>query len=306
MYWLADGHNHHSRRAAAVKIVRIGMLVAALMLMLLFVAGCDAAWSVAAKAWLDTNGNGRPDADEKPLPGISVHGVIASISRAVTVTTNANGMAELYIFPTDLNPEGEVYVDEPQQYRLTTLGRYTTSNTSANKPLLFGFTYAPGFAPTPRPPVSVACTHWEIERGQVESPEIKDISLAADGSAWVIGNWPAGGYVHVRPDDPPGRLALTPVAPKYPRHIAVTATGDVWLTSKEGLVQIRDGVQRVHLGAPFPEEPDSLFDVAALADGTVLVSGWYGGLALFDPMRASWTTHPLSTTNMTELSLLST
>lgn len=284
-----------------MKIVRLGLLAAALILILLLVAGCDAGWSVAAKAWLDANGNRRPDAGEKPLPGIRVHGMIASISRAVTVTTNANGMAELYIAFTDQNPEGEVYVDAPPQYVLTTPGRYTAPNTPKDKPLLFGFTYAPGVAPTPRPPVSVACTRWEIERGQAKLPEIKDLVLAPDGSAWVIANWPAGGYVHVRPDDPASLLALTPVAPQYPRHIAVAATGDVWLTSEEGLVQIRDGVQRVHLGAPFPEKPDSLFDVAALADGTVLVTGWNGGLALFDPIQASWTTHPLSTTNMTEL-----
>lgn len=284
-----------------MKIVRLGLLAAAFILIPLLVAGCDAAWSVAAKAWLDTDGNGRPDAGEKPLPGIPVHGVIASISRTVTVTTNANGMAKLYIFPTDQNPEGEVYVDAPPQYMLTTRGRYTAPNTPENQPILFGFTYAAGFIPTPRPPAAVTCTRWEIGRGHADLPEVKDIFLAPDGSAWVIANWPAGGYVHVRPDDPPGLLALTPVAPKYPRHIAVTATGDVWLTSEKGLVQIRDGSQRVHLGAPFPEEPNSLFDVAALADGTVLVSGWYGGLALFDPMRASWTTHPLSTTNMTEL-----
>lgn len=284
-----------------MKTLRFGLLAATFILILLLVAGCDPSWSVVAKAWLDTNNNGRPDAGEKPLPGIPVHGVIASISKAVTVTTNANGIAELFIPFTDLQPKGDVSVDAPTQYMLTTPGRYTAPNTPADKPILFGFTYAVGFAPTPQPPAPVTCTRWEIQRGEAESPEIKDIFLAPDGSAWVIANWPAGGYVHVRPDDPPGLLALTPVTPKYLRHIAVTATGDVWLTSEEGLVQIRDGSYRVHLGAPFPEEPNSLFDVAALADRTVLVSGWNGGLALFDPIQASWTTHPFSTTNMTEL-----
>ncbi len=279
-----------------MKTVGLCLLLATLVLVPLVIAGCDPVWSVTVKAWLDTNGNGRLDPGEKPLSGIPFHGVIVRTSQAVTVTTNANGEASLLIGFTNL--KGEVYPDVPSQYTLTTLDRYRGSNTTRDRPILFGFAYAAGVTPTPRPPVSVACTRWEIERGQADSSEIRDISLAPDGSAWVIANWPVGGYVHVRPDDPPGKLALTPVAQKYPRHIAVAADGDAWLATDEGLVRIQDGTQRVYLGAPFAEESDSLLDVAPLSDGNVLVSGWHGGIALFDPDRASWTTRPLSTTQM--------
>lgn len=99
----------------------------------------DCMWRGTAKAWIDENGNGNWDANERPLSGVSfhiddVHNKYNDVGGAVS---NAGGIADLSVWlPGCPNVAFEIYVIAPTGYRSTTQPRVSIRGEG---PFLFGF-----------------------------------------------------------------------------------------------------------------------------------------------------------------------
>ena len=95
----------------------------------------DCFWSVEAQAWVDMNGNGRWDKEEKPLAGVQFrfHEYTAGVS-------DSHGLATLFIFPAPCSGmEVAVSALSPPHYRPTTNQPLKVRGVGPVGNVLFGF-----------------------------------------------------------------------------------------------------------------------------------------------------------------------
>lgn len=95
---------------------------------LLRVSGvADCVWQASARAWIDSNGDGRLNTGELPLRGVQVH--VDDIDNQLMevnwpVTTDQDGQVQFSVsIPGCSGTLFEIYVDIPAGYRLTTRPR---------------------------------------------------------------------------------------------------------------------------------------------------------------------------------------
>jgi hypothetical protein len=110
----------------------------------------DCAWYGSARAWLDSNANGRVDPDEPPLKDVKIHvddkqNQFLEISWPVI--TNQEGDVQLSMsVPGCSGSTFEIFVDIPKGYRATTKPRIEVQPDpwqSLSKESVYYFGFAP-------------------------------------------------------------------------------------------------------------------------------------------------------------------
>jgi len=112
------------------------------------VAGC--AWYGSARAWIDSNEDGRLSPNEPPLSDVLVHVDDLQeqfIEISLPAITDKDGDVQLSVsIPGCSKTAIEIYVEIPQGYRITTLPRIEVSSDGAKSPGREPIYYF-GFAP---------------------------------------------------------------------------------------------------------------------------------------------------------------
>jgi hypothetical protein len=107
-------------------------------------------WQGSARAWIDSNGDGRVSPDEPPLGGVELYveqNQFQLIDLHVPVITDTNGDVQLTItLPGCSTTLFEIYVNIPQGYRITTRPRIEV-NTDRDAHLITEPVYYFGFMP---------------------------------------------------------------------------------------------------------------------------------------------------------------
>ncbi len=90
-------------------------------------SAADCIWQASARAWFDSNGDGRVNAGEPPLSNIRIH--VDDLQNQLvdagwSAVTDEDGEAQLNLLvPECADTPFEIYVDVPDGYRLTTSPR---------------------------------------------------------------------------------------------------------------------------------------------------------------------------------------
>jgi hypothetical protein len=97
----------------------------------------DCTWQGSARAWIDSNGDGRVGANEPPLGGVEMYveqDQFQLIDLRLPVITDRNGDVQFNVsLPACSKTLFEIYVNVPQGYRITTRPRIEVSpETEAN------------------------------------------------------------------------------------------------------------------------------------------------------------------------------
>jgi hypothetical protein len=110
----------------------------------------DCAWYGSARAWIDSNADGRPNPDEQPLSDVQIHvdhGQNQFFNIDLPVVTDRDGDVQLNVsIPGCSDTALEIYVDIPEGYRATTKPRIEV-NLDLGKGLNIERVFYFGFAP---------------------------------------------------------------------------------------------------------------------------------------------------------------
>ena len=108
----------------------------------------DCTWQGSARAWIDSNGDGRFSENEPPLGGVELYverDQFQLIDLRLPVITDHNGDVQLNVsLPGCSQALFEIYVNVPQGYRITTRPRIEVSPEAEANPRVepvyyFGF-----------------------------------------------------------------------------------------------------------------------------------------------------------------------
>lgn len=112
----------------------------------------DCTWQGSARAWIDSNGDGRVNPSEPPLGGVALYveqDQFQLIDLRLPVITNTNGDVQFNVsLPECSTTLFEIYVNIPQGYRATTQPRIEV-NTDREAHLSTEPVYYFGFVPDP-------------------------------------------------------------------------------------------------------------------------------------------------------------
>ena len=271
----------------------------AIALLCLLVAACalaacsvDCAWNATGEAWLDTNGNGVWDPDERPLGNVQFHVDDTHnnyIDAAEPSITDHNGQTGLYVWmPGCPKVDLEVYAEAPAIYQPTTEKRVEVDLQQERAIVQFGFELRPG-VPTPSPIGFVPITCWSFDLWDNQSTAgsglILDLAVAPDGRIWV---GKPGAVLELNPAN--GNVVSYDQRDGIPhssiRAIAVSQEGTVWIgTSRE--VAHLEGTRWVAHPASSDGGRAQIDDIAVAPDGTVWFVG-PGGATVYDPESDTW------------------
>lgn len=110
----------------------------------------DCIWQGTAKAWLDSNGDGRVSANEPPLRGVEIYveqSQLQLIDLRLPVITDHNGDVRFGVsIPGCSDTPFEIYVNVPQGYRITTRSHIEVTPNLLESPLTQRVYYF-GFSP---------------------------------------------------------------------------------------------------------------------------------------------------------------
>jgi hypothetical protein len=107
-------------------------------------------WQGSAKAWIDTNADGRIDHNEPPLRGVKIH--VDKVQHRIPdiswpLITHKNGEVQFNVsIPQCSNTLYEIYVDIPHGYKMTTRPRIEVTpnmETSLGKQHIYYFGFVP-------------------------------------------------------------------------------------------------------------------------------------------------------------------
>ncbi|SRR6266536_3779346 len=107
-------------------------------------------WQGSAKAWIDSNADGRMDRNEPPLDGVKIH--VDKVQHQIVgiswpLITHKDGEVQFNVsIPQCSNTLYEIYVDIPHGYRITTRPRIEVTpdiETSLGKEHVYYFGFVP-------------------------------------------------------------------------------------------------------------------------------------------------------------------